>query len=449
MNQDRNTEIRRHGNIVAFREGSGPTVAFHAYNMQVAEISDEIWNQLPSTRFDLAEKVEVQSPHLNAATQELVEWEQSTDVARSLEKDRNKFNLTLNITQLCNLHCHYCAAGGDGTYGDPVVQISVQKTLPQIERLMSRLSPGGEFNITFLGGEPLMYPQALKSIAVFTRELAERIGVITQFQIITNATLITHEVLDLLTPLRPTVTVSLDGPPEINDNQRPQKNGDSSTEKALAGLKLLLDRKRDFGLILLHSVFNRQNTEVLKVWEYFQSLPIDRMEFTFDVTEKDENANLAFVEGMKSVARKAYKLGGETELRRLQYFDIYFSQLDQQFRRENHCGSGKSLLSLDSRNQLYLCPLEVSFKDRLIGNEESINWDRLKSLEKPLIELNNCGACWARHLCGGGCMFNHESLTGEKHVKHPTYCFRTRHLLSEVLLYYKTLRESESLYENL
>ena len=436
-------EVRRHKDVVAFRQSTGELYAFHARNLQVAEITDEIWNALPPGRLDSAEPFEIPADRLDESSENVRAWETSEGGAKLFSQERNKFNLTLNVTQLCNLHCHYCAAGGDGTYGDPVRQISVEKTLPQIALLMDRLTTGGEFNITFLGGEPLLYPQALQAIGLYTLEQGQARGLKIGFQIITNGTLITESVIELLAPLKPTITLSLDGPAEINDLQRPQKNGASSTELAIRGLKTLLQHKSRFQSVLLHAVFNRHHTDVEKVWDFFQQFSVDKMEFTFDVTEKDENANLAFVAGLKSAARKAANQGGEKELRRIQYFDVYFSQLDEQYRRENHCGTGKSLLSLDARNQVFQCPLEVSFKDRLVGQDTNVRWERLKPLQAPLIELNSCGTCWARFLCGGGCLFNHESLTGDKHSKHVTYCIRTRHLLSEVLMYYKAFRETE------
>lgn len=443
MNLTTTTQIRRHKDVVAFKNATGELYAFHARNLQVAEISDDLWNEMPETTFALGASVAIPKTAGNTASQNLRDWEGSFGTAQLLSKTRNKFNLTLNVTQLCNLHCHYCAAGGDGTYGDPVQQISIQKTLPQIDLLMNRLTEGGEFHITFLGGEPLMYPQIIKAIGEYTRTQALAKKIHTDFQIITNGTLITDEVLNFISTIKPTITLSLDGPAEINDQQRPQKNGSSSTASAIRGLQTLLKRKSEFGAILLHAVFNRQHTDVEKVWDFFAQFDVDKMEFTFDVTEKDESANLQFIESLKRTAKKAVMKGGERELRRLQLFDIYFSQLDAQYLKENHCGTGKSLLSLDSRNKLYQCPLEVSFKERQVGEGTQVNWKSLAALEKPLIELNQCGSCWARHMCGGGCLFNHESLTGDKHTKHPSYCFRTRHLLSEVFLYYKTFREME------
>jgi uncharacterized protein len=437
------TEIRRHRDLVAFKKPGSTPYSFHAKNIQVAEISNELWNSMPAGSFTSASAFEIPDGQSDEFSNAIRHWEDSSGTAKLESRSRNKFNLTLNVTQLCNLHCHYCAAGGDGTYGDPVRQISVEKTLPQVKLLMNRLTPGGHFSITFLGGEPLMYPKAIQLIGEYTRDLGASQNIQTAFQIITNGTLINNEVLDLLAPIKPTITFSLDGPPEINDSRRPQRNGKSSTHQAIQGLEKLVDRKNEFGPILMHAVFNKDHLDVVRTWNFFKKFNIDKMEFTYDVTEKDETANMNFVESLKKAAALAFAEGGEKELRRIHFFDVYFDQLDNQYKKENYCGTGKSLLSLDSRNQIYQCPLEVSFKDRMVGQDTTINWKNLKSLEAPLIELNNCQNCWARHLCGGGCLFNHESLTGDKHTKHITYCFRTRHLLSEVIMYYKNCRETE------
>lgn len=428
---------------MAFKKATGQPFAFHASGLQVAEISNELWNSLPQGDFSSAEVFEIPGSRSDEISDLIRSFEKEVEAAKLSDTSRNKFNLTLNVTQLCNLHCNYCAAGGDGTYGDPVRQISVEKTLPQIKVLMERLKAGAEFNITFLGGEPLLYPQAIRAIGEYTLELSRSLQIKSHFQIITNGTLITDSVLDQISVLKPTITFSLDGPPEINDARRPQKDGRSSSQQALTGLEKLLSRKNEFGSILLHAVFNQSHLDVEKTWDFFSQYDVDKMEFTFDVTEKDEAANQAFVNSLKVVAARAFAAGGEKELRRIHFFDVYFEQLDHQYRKENYCGTGKSLLSLDSRNKIYQCPLEVSYKDRLVGEGVQINWSRLSALQDPLIKLNNCQTCWARHLCGGGCLFNHESLTGDKHSKHITYCYRTRHLLSEVILYYKNSRETE------
>lgn len=437
--------VRRFKDIVAFRPQSGGSpVAFHAKNLEVAEISEDIWASLQEISFRSSNPVD--SLIATSSTSEDVfaqieAWNQETNPAvRSQNLGTKVKNLTLNVTQICNLHCHYCVAGGDGSYGDPIRQISIEKTLPQIRFFMEKLSAGELFHITFLGGEPLLYPEAIRLIALTAQELAEATQARVSFEIITNGTLINQKFIGLMEGILPSIIFSMDGDPAVNDRARPQKNGQGSSALALKGLSLLLENKKSFGPITVHSVFNKSNLAVLAAYNFFAALPVDYLEMTFDVSEKDETANNQFMDEMSQVADLAFAKGGEKELRRLVSFNRIFNSLDEQVRRVDHCGAGKSLLSIDSRSQVFSCPLEVNHREQKVGQDDEIDLQKLEALQRPLIETNNCGNCWARYLCGGGCMYNHKATTGDPHRKHLTYCERTRSLISTAIIYYKKTR---------
>lgn len=436
-------QIRRHKDIIAIKEGMANPVGFHAKNMEVAELSEAIWATMAPTTFENGfvtyfEPNEVQDQEVLTALEDWNHEENPEAFTGVLGSDIR--SLTINVTQICNLHCVYCAAGGDGTYGDPVAKISLEKTLPQVSYLIGRLKPGSTFSITFLGGEPLLYPEAMRSIADYAKAVAEEKNVTLKFLVITNGTLINDRAVEILKALNTDVTVSIDGPPEIQDRMRPQKNGKSSSEMAVKGIELLVKNRGSLGRILLRAVFAKNNTEVLKCYEYLSQFNPDAYEFNFDLEEADPEHNRKYVSEMAQVAKLAYERGGELELRKIDLFNNYFDSLDQQKRTENHCGSGKSLLSLDSNGKLFACPLDVGNPQEELGTVSNLDTARLSSLQEPFIAKNNCQSCWARYLCGGGCLYSHKTLTGSKHKKHTNFCERTRSLISLSLLYYEKSR---------
>lgn len=437
-------QLRRHKDIIAIRDGSHPPVAFHARNLEVAAVSNALWESMAPTSFDNGFEMQMlptEDGVVLEAYSELEAWQDEINPNLTTKEFSSGINsLTLNVTQLCNLHCTYCAAGGDGTYGDPVAKISVEKTLPQIQYFLSRAKADQNFHITFLGGEPLLYPDAIRLIASYANQLAELKNINLRFSVITNATLISEGILDILTAIRANVIVSIDGPPETHDVARPQKNGKGSSTAALAGLKLLLKKKQFLGKISLHAVFSRSNLEVVKAYVFFQKFDVDSYEFTFDVTESDRSVSSQFMIEMSKVASMAFQNGGEKSLRKISLFDSYFQSLDEQQRTENYCGSGKSLLSIDSKNKIYACPLDVGQKGMQVGDLQTLDSTKLEGLQNNLIELNNCESCWARYLCGGGCLFAHKSMTGQKHKKHVSFCERSRFLISLALVYYEQSR---------
>lgn len=416
-------EQRRFKDIIAFKWGQNAPVGFHAENMALAEISEVAFESLNSE-----------------ALPEIKSWQAEVDPeVQDLVLSKKIKSLTLNVTQICNLHCTYCAAGGDGTYGDPITKLSIEKTLPQLKHFMSKLEAHESFHITFLGGEPLLYPDAILAIGQYCQLFFAGRSRSPSFSIITNGTLITAELIEKLSVLKAQYTLSFDGPQEIHDQFRPQKNGGSSFESVFRGFQLLLKSPQSRGRLLIHSVFTKQQTDVLTVYDFFNQYEVDAFEFTYDVTCSDAVGLKEFSQSLAAAAEKAYLFGGETALRKITLFDQYFQLLDEQTRNRNHCGSGKTLLSIDSKNRVFTCPLDINDLKQSVGTLSDLQLDQ-NLAEKSLVELNNCQTCWARNLCGGGCMYIHKMTAGDKHKKSQNYCQKQRDLISVALLYYYKAR---------
>ncbi|MCC2678292.1 MAG: radical protein [Pseudobdellovibrio sp.] len=439
-------QIKRFKDIVAVKHDTSVAqkshiVAFHATNLEVAEISEEAFNAMapisisngaipdsyPSTSLEVSEAMH--------------DWNSSVNQdAKPGKIDFGIRSITINVNQICNLKCAYCAAGGDGTYGEPLTQISIEKTLPQIKFFIDRLPHNAKFSITFVGGEPLLHPFAVKAIYDYAVELCKKKNVRFSISIVTNGTLITPEVAKLLKQMQIHITISLDGVKEINDVVRPSKNKSSSTEATLNGLN---NFNSDRGSIIsfgIAAVFSDQNRDILTNYRFFRTLNPDWIEFNFPYSEKSKSLNEEYISKMRELAALAWELGGEREVRKLRAFDHYFKLLDSQQLIENHCGAGKSYLMVDSKNRLYTCPWEVGKSSEVVGVEQTLDNEKLSKYSKSLIELNNCQSCWARHLCGGGCMYIHKEHTGEKHKKDLLFCERTRSLILTSILYYKLAR---------
>ncbi len=431
-------ELRRFKDILGVKSEDGTILGFHGRNLEVAEISREAWSALTPIQLtsSTAPKVSLNDSEPLA---DLQSWEAEINTQTKTNKIDNHIRfLTLNVTQICNLHCIYCAAGGDGTFGDAIAKISIEKTLPQIQFFLNRLPRHLGFNISFLGGEPLLYPEAIELIAKYLAEQAPERKV--SYNIITNGTLLTEKNVDLLARIGATVTISLDGPPEINDHMRPTKNGASSTALVVEGLERLLTQKSKFAHIMIHGVFDHNNLAVLKAYEFYSQFNVDSYDFSFSISENDPKVSQEFMRQLSMVAAIAYEKGGESALRKIRAFDQHFQSLDSQRRTENYCGAGKSFLMIDARNQVSTCPWDVNQKEDQVGHGAELDQKALEAYQKPLIDLNNCGNCWARFLCGGGCMAAHRHGSGHKNIKNAQFCERTRHMVALALSYYQKCR---------
>src|SRR5689334_16033352 len=97
-------EIRRFKDLIAMKEAQ-KVWGFHAYNLEVAELTEELWSALEN-EITLRTQPEMQ--------QELENWnsEISPDTQDApLTAPGFIKKLSLNIAQICNLQCTYCAAG--------------------------------------------------------------------------------------------------------------------------------------------------------------------------------------------------------------------------------------------------------------------------------------------------------------------------------------------------
>jgi uncharacterized protein len=254
--------------------------------------------------------------------------------------------------------------------------------------------------------------------------------------------LITPQIADLLASIKCNITLSLDGPPELNDKRRPDKRGNPTTERAIAGLKNLLAIRDRLGNLSVTGVFGGENTSVVKAYEFYTQFNFDSINFSYDVSEKTGSPALKiFLKELGEVIKLA-SAKGEDELRKITNVSGYFNLLDNRVRNLNHCGAGKSVMYSDIRGQLFGCAWLINDKTEMIGKGSEMFEENHKAYADPLIEKNDCGSCWARHLCGGGCMVANKAKTGDKHKKDFEYCTRMRTQIALSLTEYARLRKA-------
>lgn len=142
--------------------------------------------------------------------------------------------ITLQLTEMCNLRCKMCYYWGEtGTYS-----CSRDKGRPQVlefkivKRLIKDLAIVNP-NYSLFGGEPLLYPHF--------EELIDEIKKYNSFMDTpTNGTLLVENAELLVKKQFDLVRISLDGPRDINDEQR----GKGSYDKALDGINRLDEIKK-------------------------------------------------------------------------------------------------------------------------------------------------------------------------------------------------------------
>lgn len=428
--------LRRYKDILALRDG-GKILGFHTRNLQLAELDESAWEALsPSAQVS------------GEARHEIQDWEKEIDsLVRNDVNSQSVRSFVINITQYCNLRCTYCAAGGDGTYGTnegAKGKIDLLLAQAQLHNFIGQTPDGEEFSVQFFGGEPLLHPEAIQSLANHARLLTAGRDIKLKFSITTNGTMITPEVAEMLASINCSITLSIDGPAEINDKNRPSAGGKGSTEKVLKGLENLMKVRARLSGIGVNCVVGQHNMELVKAYEFFQQFDFDFINFIYAVGTDDATLSRTWISQMETVLAMADQFGGERELRKFPTVDRDFTTLDSKLRVVNHCGAGKSLLYSDTRGSLYTCNWFMDDPKEKVGQGVQLFSEAMADYEGNLIDKHDCNACFARFLCGGGCMFVNKVKMGDKHVSDPHFCTRTRTLTLSHLRYYAKHRLAEA-----
>jgi len=149
------------------------------------------------------------------------------------------FMATVVLTLDCNLACPYCFE--DHFRGDYAMSEATARLLVDyIKR--EQIDRGRDVELRFYGGEPLLAIPRLKEIAGSLMDAAMAAGTEFSCSLVTNATLLTRSVVEELLPLGLTsAQITLDGPAEIHNSQRPFVSGRGSFDAIVKNLRAVYE----------------------------------------------------------------------------------------------------------------------------------------------------------------------------------------------------------------
>jgi len=151
----------------------------------------------------------------------------------------SKFKALVVLNLDCNLGCGYCYEGQfrrDQYMSEATAQLLTETLLRE------HIEAGRDLHLTFYGGEPLLSEDLIVRISAPLQIAAKIHGLNYSFGLITNGTLFNRQTAERLIPLGlKGAKVTLDGPPEIHDRQRPYLSGAGSFDSIVANLATVSD----------------------------------------------------------------------------------------------------------------------------------------------------------------------------------------------------------------
>ena len=147
------------------------------------------------------------------------------------------------VTTKCNMKCVYCQANNGRDNSHLVMNKEIAKKSIDI----ALQSPQRSLSFEFQGGEPLINFDIIKYMVKYTEEnKGERI---IEYNIVTNLTLLTEEIISFFKEYNFGVSTSVDGFEDLHDANRPFLDGKGTYSIVLESIKKLREKDIHVGAI--------------------------------------------------------------------------------------------------------------------------------------------------------------------------------------------------------
>jgi uncharacterized protein len=344
--------------------------------------------------------------------------------------------LVLNVTNQCNLSCTYCYEYGEDKIVDTEngrkAKFMSEETARQSVDFMLRESGGNRVaHLTFFGGETLLNLPVVKSTIEYARQKAAEAGKEIDFSLTTNATLLRPDVIEFLAENRVGVTISIDGPKEVQDQFRVFHNGAGSYEVVAPKIKELLRRHRSRP-IGARVTLTTPNRDIYGIFHHLRD-EIGFWDVGFAPVTTAPNRQYAIgedgydrmLEQFRALAAEFLEYALENRHHGFSNVKDTLEEIHKGVNKAYPCGAGLGLMGVSTDGDVALCHRFAGSDDHKLGTVAG-GVDKLVQigfLEKHHIDhKTDCSQCWARPLCSGGCYHEAHTRYGDTARANLHYC---------------------------
>ncbi len=342
----------------------------------------------------------------------------------------------LNVTNQCNLSCGYCYEYSEDKIVDTTngaqPKFMTDETARQSIDLLFRESGEVEVvHVSFFGGETLMNYPVLSRAVSYAKAQADAHGKRVEFNLTTNATLLTTKMIEFLAEEDISVTVSVDGPRDMQDRFRVFQDGSGSYDVMLPRVRELLQRHRSRPIGARVTLTSQVN-DVRGIYQHLtEEIGFQEVGFA-PVTTSPGRDHALDGSGFDQMVMQFKGLADEFLLAALAGQHHGFSNVSETL-GEIHkgvskaypCGAGLGLIGVATGGDVALCHRFAGSDEHNLG---SVTEGLDREAQQAFLERNHiahktdCHTCWARPLCSGGCY--HEAHTRYGTTTHPNlhYC---------------------------
>ena len=336
--------------------------------------------------------------------------------------------LCLHICHDCNLRCRYCFAD-EGAYHSAREFMSEETAKKAIDFLIANSGNRKVLEVDFFGGEPLMCLQTIKNVVAYARRKTEGTQKKFLFTTTTNALLLDDDAIDFFNREMENVVLSLDGRKDVHDAIRKTKNGKGSFDFIIDNVKKFVKSRGDKSYYV-RGTFTAKNLDFSKDVIFLAENGFDSISMEPVVTDIDD---LAIKSEHLSAINSEYENLCDKYLEKYKSgegFNFFHFNIDLEGgvclqKKISACGAGNEYFSVVPNGDIYPCHQFAGDKDFLMGNvyEGKIKREiREKFASSSLFTREDCGDCFAKFICSGGCAANNYRFEGDINKPYKITC---------------------------
>lgn len=326
---------------------------------------------------------------------------------RKLDKvDVNKSyikKLEIMTTTTCNLNCVYCYAKS-GCYGKNEEIMTIEMSNKLVKYLEdNKISMSSIETVTFFGGEPFFGYKAIINICELFEKKVDKLPI---FKVVTNMTYLPDELINTLVKYKFIITVSLDGPEEINNRLRFSKKEDFNVFQTV---KSNIDRLNKRGLNI-HAI-ECTYTKLHEMKGYFKNELECYLRKEFSVEE------VIIANNMLESWDEVENIKSDSKIKR----ELILGLLKPGYCLGGLCLAGLNSITFTPHGDIYPCHLFLYRDEFKMGNvnDNVGNFRPIQNQLKIIRDKLGCNTCEARNICSQcyeNLIFNNGALNGRCNI---------------------------------
>ncbi|GHT43057.1 hypothetical protein FACS189443_6660 [Planctomycetales bacterium] len=326
-----------------------------------------------------------------------------------------------DTTIRCNLNCSYCFKKKGAA------DILIRTAQDAIVWLVYASGAEKDISVYFMGGEPLLRQELIKQVVPFGRQRCKAHGKEITFGITTNTTLATDEFVEYATNSDIGFQLSLDGVPEVQNDNRPLADGSPSSVLTEIAIPKIL-KKQPY--VMARACLAAANAGRLQEsFHYFRNLGFTSIGFfPCEMDGWSEGALETYEQQLGLLGGEYIQAHRDSSAISLQPLERWFSQKPRENRGTIPCGSGRGLVLIDTDGGIWSCSRFNSFEKEtwrlgsIYGNFEDDKRSPFMSGCSEDKFYAACTGCIAAKICEGGCLAENYEKTGDIYRMHPNDC---------------------------